>query len=337
MSMVVSRDNTVFLRFLAIILVINSHMDSLYPVPMFATGGAIGNALFFMLSAFGLLMSERLSTQRFWQYYTKRIVRIYPVVWSNILLLILPLSIFYYFTSSQSMLQHYFGDPLRAIEMIYYPPYWFLQALMFFYAIGFFFLKNYTVKKILWAYLILTVVYVLAYSQFEDFTLLVIEQTIGFKMIFYAMVFLLGIYFADINDKIIYKGVRDYVVLLGIITLIYMHKILWMKGIGTEYQFVQQFLIFPMLYYFMKISKSPFILEKIMGYKKLSSAITLIGAMTLELYIVHGTIRQLFVKYIPSFPENVIVYLFAVFLVSYLFYRLNLILVQKIKKSFICQ
>lgn len=289
-----------------------------------------------MLSAFGLLMSERLHPQRFWQYYTKRIVRIYPVVWSNVLLLLLPLSIFYYFTASPAMFLHYFGDPLRSIEMIYYPPHWFLQALMFFYLVGFFFLKNYSAKKILWAYMILTIVYVFAYSQFEDFTPLIIEQTIGFKMIFYAMVFLLGIYFADINEKIAYRGFRDYVMLIGIISLIYAHKILWMKGIGTEYQFVQQLLIFPMLYYFMKISKSPFILEKIMGHKKLSVFITLIGAMSLELYIVHGSIRPFFVKYIPSFPENVIVYLLVVFLVSYLFYRLNLVLVDKIKKSFVC-
>jgi peptidoglycan/LPS O-acetylase OafA/YrhL len=42
-----------FLRFSAIVLVINSHMDSFYPIPELGTGGALGNALFFMLSAFG--------------------------------------------------------------------------------------------------------------------------------------------------------------------------------------------------------------------------------------------------------------------------------------------
>jgi hypothetical protein len=55
MSVVRSRDNTVFLRFLAILLVINSHMDSLYPVQLFAAGGAMGNALFLCSLPLGCL------------------------------------------------------------------------------------------------------------------------------------------------------------------------------------------------------------------------------------------------------------------------------------------
>lgn len=332
-----SRDNTLFLRFLAIILVINSHMDSLYPVPMFATGGAMGNSLFFMLSAFGLLLSENHRPQTFTQYYVKRLVRIYPVVWTNVLFLVLPITLFYYFTSTidyQTMTQvYYLNNPLTVIGMIFYPPYWFLQALMFFYLVGFFFLKNYTNKKTVLAMLILAIIYVVSYAQFSNFSMLVIEQTIAFKLIFYAMVFLFGIYFASINDKIIYSGVRDYMILVGIVILIYLHKILWMKGIATEYQFIQQLLIFPMLYYFMKISHSPLIVDVIMKRPVISSVITLIGAMTLELYIVHGTIRPIVVKYLPGFPENVAVYLIFVFLISYLFYRGNSKLLQHIKKK----
>ena len=64
-----------------------------------------------------------------------------------------------------------------------------------------------------------------------------------------------------------------------------------------------------------------------------SGVITLIGAMTLELYIVHGMIRPIARKYIPGFPENVLVYLVFVFLISYLFYKGNGYLVNSMKKE----
>ena len=38
------------LRVFAVFLVFNSHCDALYPVSALATGGAMGNALFFVIS-----------------------------------------------------------------------------------------------------------------------------------------------------------------------------------------------------------------------------------------------------------------------------------------------
>ena len=42
------------LRVAAILLVLNSHFDPLYPIPALATGGAAGNGLFFVLSGYCL-------------------------------------------------------------------------------------------------------------------------------------------------------------------------------------------------------------------------------------------------------------------------------------------
>lgn len=332
-----SRDNTIFLRFLAILFVINSHNDLLYPLPIFATGGAMGNALFFMLSAFGLLMSEQRRPQRFGEYYTKRIIRIYPAVWTSTFFLMVPIALFTYMMHDASsgviFYEKYLANPLPFIGIFFYPPHWFLQALMFYYFLGFFFIKNYNSKKIFNAYVFFTIIYIIAYMQFTDFSALVIEQTIGFKMIFYGMVFLLGIYFASINDRILYDGKKDFVILISIIILVYIHKYLWLNGITTQLQFIQQLLILPMLYYFMKISKSPLVLDKIMMTKYLSGFITICGAMTLELYIVHGTIRFIFIKNIPGFPENVLLYLSSTFLISYLLYKVNRILIDRIRQA----
>lgn len=72
--------DTTFLRFVAILLITNSHLDRLYPVSAMATGGQLGNSLFFMLSGFGLVASYRKKGGVFWPWLQRRLSRIYPPV-----------------------------------------------------------------------------------------------------------------------------------------------------------------------------------------------------------------------------------------------------------------
>ena len=75
-----ARDYSVdILKFLAVFLIINSHMDALYvKYDMLATGGAIGDCLFLFCSGYTLLLSKR--ELRFDNWYKRRINRIYPSV-----------------------------------------------------------------------------------------------------------------------------------------------------------------------------------------------------------------------------------------------------------------
>lgn len=305
-------------------------MDVFYPISWFATGGAIGNSLFFMLSAYGLLLSEQNSRQSFTQYMVKRITRIYPAVWINIVLLIIPLTTLYFFTSPRwyvEMINEFsLNEPLVLLGAIFYPPpaHWFLQALMLFYLMGFFFIKNYDVKKLTGGFLLFLMLYVGLYVQFQDYSTWVTESTLTFKMIFYAMVFLSGIYFASINERIVYCGTKDWLALFLLLLAIYIHKFLMLKGSAGEFQFIEQLLIFPLLYYFIKISKSDFVLDILMKRSIFSNFIAVGAAMTLELYMVHGPIRVLIHQYLPTFPLNVISHIFITIIISYGCYRLNL-------------
>lgn len=66
------------LKFLAVFLVMNSHMEICYPKFQFiATGGAIGDALFFFASGFTLFLGRDM---RFDEWYKRRINRIYPSI-----------------------------------------------------------------------------------------------------------------------------------------------------------------------------------------------------------------------------------------------------------------
>lgn len=136
------RNDTNFLRFVAIILIVNSHLDSYYPIPYLGTGGAIGNSLFFVLSSFGLLLSERSNPRQFTEWYTRRIKRIYPTIWVVVVFLTFPYKLYMNALSSK--------DVLTFLGNFFYPPFWFLQALMIFYVIGFFIIKKYNIRKVYW-------------------------------------------------------------------------------------------------------------------------------------------------------------------------------------------
>lgn len=73
------------LKFVAVLLVLNSHMDSLYgKYDVFSTGGAIGDSLFFFASGFTIFLGR---FGRFDNWYKRRIKRIYPslIAWAFIL------------------------------------------------------------------------------------------------------------------------------------------------------------------------------------------------------------------------------------------------------------
>ena len=71
-------------KFLAVLLIINSHADVMYPkLQMLATGGAIGDCLFLFCSGFTLLMGGG-DNSGFENYYKRRISRIYPSVFAAV-------------------------------------------------------------------------------------------------------------------------------------------------------------------------------------------------------------------------------------------------------------
>ena len=69
------------LKFLAVLLITNSHMELLYGKYSFlATGGTLGDVLFFFCSGFTLFMKPITSIKDFPNWYKRRINRIYPTV-----------------------------------------------------------------------------------------------------------------------------------------------------------------------------------------------------------------------------------------------------------------
>ena len=81
-------------KIIAALLITNSHFDGLYPSGMsaLATGGMIGNALFFFISGYTLYFSiNRITNKKdCLAWFSRRVFRIYPSVWIFSILLLTP-------------------------------------------------------------------------------------------------------------------------------------------------------------------------------------------------------------------------------------------------------
>jgi len=302
------KNDTNFLRFVAIALIINSHLDDYYPIRYFGTGGAMGNALFFVLSSFGLFLSEKKNPKPFTAWYTQRIKRIYPAVWIVLVILTLPYKLYMNALDTNNI--------LTFLGYFFYPPFWFLQLLMIFYLLIFPIIKRYSSKIIYYLLITLFVLYAFVYLNYLDLSIWSIEENIFLKCIFYFMIFLFGVYLADRQNKIRYSGLQDWGLLFLSVFLIYGHKFLMLKNMAYSFQFVQQFLLLPFIYYFFKISRSGFIQNCIMRLPIISRIVNYISDMTLELYLVHLYALIFILKLNLLFPVNIILLLIVTLIIS---------------------
>jgi hypothetical protein len=94
------------------------------------------------------------------------------------------------------------------------------------------------------------------------------------------------------------------------------------KGLYPELQFIQQLSMYPLVYYLLKISRSPFVSSELMQSKMISSVVKFISNHTLELYIVQETIAGPVLELNFPFPLNVIMFIILTFIFSALVNRL---------------
>lgn len=116
--------NLDFLKVLAAIFITNSHFIPLYKdiSPSLATFGVHGNALFFFVSGFVLMMGFEKKKDLFVNWYKKRIQRLWPSVflWSIIAAII-------------------WKDPITWRNLLIANNYWFLQCIAIYYILFYIF------------------------------------------------------------------------------------------------------------------------------------------------------------------------------------------------------
>lgn len=313
--------DTQFIRALGILLIINSHLDQYYPIPYIATGGAIGNSIFFFLSAFGIYLSQQKNNKPFKEWIGDRISRIYPSLWIVLILVVMPLMISNGKLSASTI-------PIF-IGYFFSPYYWFLQAILVYYLFTYYLLKSNQQKIIGGIFLVLSVIYFSIYFSWVDLSKWSIEKS-PFDLLHYFMIFLFGIFIAARNEKIKYTGFNNYLILIFFIALIYAHKFMMIKGLYSEFQFIQHAAMYPIVYYFLKVSRSPIVLTGVMKSKIITPIARFLSDHTLEIYMIHETINYPVSKLQLPFPTNVLLFLILTFILAAIVYKLATLMRNKI-------
>ena len=136
------------LKFFAVILITNSHFDNQYVYAKgLATGGAIGDALFFFISGYSLFLGR---VGRFDNWYKRRIRRIYPSVFALAIV--------------TSML-HLTGYDM--IHVILYGGDWFVSCIMLYYIV-LYFIRRHFVEHLNWCYAAVAVILLIWYVAFYN-------------------------------------------------------------------------------------------------------------------------------------------------------------------------
>lgn len=295
---------TIF-KCIAALLITNSHMDKLYPIAALATGGSIGNAIFFAVSGYCFSVKE----QNFLRFFTKKIARLYPSI-------IIAATVLYFTAFSNNKpnnLFSYFIFPTR---------FWFAEAILIFYVIMYFLVKTKIIEKPHVIFSVLILVYFVIYILFVDKTKFSVESMTEFKYfkhISYFMVMLGGYYIKQNSDKIkaLVEGKR--VITLGISSALFVGFYVFKLALDAfpslySIQFIMQYINLALALSLICTGLSwENTLKRIPSW--LFAPINHIATITLEIYLMQSFAFE-FIGLPSQFPLNIIVALIVLIIVA---------------------
>ena len=276
------------LKCFAALIITNSHMDILYPkFGALATGGAIGDALFFFCSGFTLFLGRM---GRFDNWYKRRINRIYPTIFAWAIL--------------GSLL---FGYQNNINNVLLSGGGWFVSCIMLYYVL-LYFIQRYMFKYLRLAFMAVAIacaVYFMLINTPMDFNMYGAGY---FKWFHFFMFMLMGAMMGISQREYKYHFVWDGLKLIGCVVAFY--ALYAFKDIAVYNKF-QMLIWIPLLgtvFYFFKLCNSDF-MKKAYHHCTVGWIIKLVGGLCLEIYLVQ---TALFTdKMNAVFPLNLIV-MFAI-------------------------
>ena len=256
------------LKFLAVLLILNSHMESVYgKYHVLATGGALGDALFFFCSGFTLSLKP---IGTFWGWYKKRINRIYSTVFAVAIISCL-----------------FWGNKNDIITIIVEGGGWFVQCIMLYYII-IFIINKYFNEKINWI-LVLTSIACFAWYFLMNGNVSGGVYGWGyFRWLIYFNFMLLGAKIGTNTKHVERKWWINLLLAGGGIMVFYT---LYLLSIFNKYLgFLDVFSYIPLLiavYYLYHMADNIVISDE-MAYKGLYFLIRFVGGLCLEAYLIQG-------------------------------------------------
>lgn len=285
------------LKFFAVILITNSHMDLLYGRwSILATGGAIGDALFFFCSGFTLFLGQK---RRFDNYYKRRIQRIYPTVFMNALLACL-----------------FFHRQHDIVFVLLHGGGWFVSCIMIYYVVLYFIHKYafHRLKTVFIAYVLFIVAWYFMQNRSMDFNM---YGETYFKWGHYFLFMLFGAIVGTNNLNNTHSSFikrNTFMTILSIV-LFYFIIIIGRKfSIMCDIQIISLAPLLFVIYYLYRLCSSQQITSFFLT-SRFSSIMKIISGLCLEIYLVQGFL--LTDKYNNIFPFNIPAIFFCIILLAY--------------------
>jgi peptidoglycan/LPS O-acetylase OafA/YrhL len=305
--------DSTLVRFAAVLLIANSHLEALYPRPWLAGDGLLGNSLFFMVSGCGLALGNASFQRSFWQWYGRRLLRIYPAVFLFVLVV-------------NVMVEHAYSEwtPVRYLEEFVWPTsFGFIRLIVLFYIAFFFLLRIANAKVYLAAIGILILPLVWLYIRDASkipiggrLSLYTLDPRI--YVIFDFALMLLGGYMSTQTKRfragIFRDGIAALVLFFGYLVIKYAMVV---RGDASRGYGVLFLIVALLCYFSFRVSQAPSLLALVGSSSWVSRAIRGIGAITLEIYLVHRWGAELLPVARTPFPFNIAAFWIVTLILAY--------------------
>nr|BCB22838.1 acyltransferase family protein [Erysipelothrix tonsillarum] len=311
------------LKCIAAIMVLNSHFESVYPIPALATGGALANGVFFIVS--GFLVSG--FNKPFLVWYSKRLGRL----WIGIVLV----SLFQILVGYTAL-----GTPMDWISTFFIPKYyWFATALAIFYPILYLLKKKEMFDKggLKWVTITVVLLYFVSYS-FLDTSVWVVETKrldsfAGlFKLIYYFYIMYLGLYIKFNNTENKKMKHPGRVAIVSFVSMYIMKAVMVRIPTLMHFQFLNQlsvlFFSVSMLLFSLYQEK---LISQILSNSVFTNVVNGISKITWEIYLVQFMVINSLNSYI--FPVNFIMIIIVVIVAAIILNVLSQWVYQKLFKG----
>lgn len=285
---------------LAAIIITNSHMELLYgDYAVLATGGAFGDALFFFCSGYTLFLGR---TGSFFNWYKRRINRIYPTVFAWALLAVLC-----------------FNHAMSMDEILMSGGGWFVSCIMIYYVL-LYPIKRYAVPYLKAVFMIVISVVLIWYYGFENHEHFSMYGHTYFKWCHFFLFMLLGavmgLRYKEGKVPTVIKKMKFSIPLL-LLSVVFFYAFFYFNRFSGWQNSVQLLSLIPLFFFclsFYGVCNSQ-IAKRIYDNKVCKGILLTIGSLCLEIYLVQSS---LFTDSMNAFfPFNLLIMFVYILLVAY--------------------
>lgn len=286
-----------FVKFIATLLVLNSHMGICYgPYAALATGGGIGDALFFFISGFTLFMGKKMDCVN---WYKRRINRIYPTILAMGLVATLVFRT-----------EHSFLAVMTSTD------YWFLRCILVCY------LLLYPIIRYGWNLKVCTsisiILVLVAYFFMYDFQgQMFYGVNNHFRWIFYFSIMLIGGIIYSENNEIRYSKWHIPAMLFCVVLW---YGVNYMARKNSDLAIISYIPLVGICYFVYTIGKAPWI-ERLFETKICGNILFIVGSLCLENYMIQKYIFTDALNHL--FPLNIPIIMLLVLISAYILHVLS--------------